>query len=973
MVSTQARVGSVNVLLSVSHGQASASLNAFATGVERTGVRVATGVRGMDRSLLSLNATAARLNAGGFRGLTISALRAGDSVTMLTRAAQALVAVSGGLGLALGATAMIQMSDRATRLTNSLRTVTSGTSELNDVQEALFNISQRTRSSFEATATIYSRTARATETLGFSQEKLLRLTETVQKSFAIGGATTAEAQGAAIQLSQGIASDRFSGEEFRSVAENAPVLLRGMAESLGVTIGKLREMAHAGELTARVVTQAIVDASARIDEEFGRTTATIGQAVQYLDNAILKYVQDSSEVSAASQAVVGGLRSVADNIGPIVSALLLLGATMTATFAGRRLQAIQSSVSAMKATRLAAVDAAAAQERLALATASATRSEWTRQRLAFNKALLAGSLTTAQLERQKKSLSATTRQYHASVAAAQVATLQHSAAMKAATVSSMALSTAGRAVSAAWSFIGGWFGVAMLAVGAAMYATAARAAEVSERTDRYAEAIRGAGGASLNSASEIREAAQALYEVGAAATEASVRLKIMTAEDDLTRFSTDAQIAIRSLGALNGWSSVDIQAQLQALWQEFVTGKRPLEEFLAETDKLSDLDPNTTKIIDKIQGIARSTIAALEALNLYKSGLSSLGSDLAPKGDRVGTATMDQRQEEFDFLKNLALRTNPDLFPSTTTPRGSTRATADDRFDNSVQSIYDRIEALRLERETMNMNLYEQVRREEALKLEQEALKQAREEARRKGETDWQSAQISAEKRAEIDRVTAALAAETVATRQAAQEQEAWNTAAGDTGGLLAQLREGSITLTDALMEMSKILLKLLNDMNLAGGGQGIFGGGAFQSLIGGFLGLSFHGGGTVGSGGNVVQFPTGAPFAGKFHGGGNFGSGGAHGEVLALVEENETIFTQGDTRRIMSNLAMAGAALQSQPARQEVLVRGVFIDDGGVVKMIAQNESMTASARVANAVPAISAGSMDEGRKRRIRPRGGF
>lgn len=968
MVSTAARVGSVNVLLSVSHGQASASLNAFATGVERTGVRVATGVRGMDRSLLSLNATAARLNAGGFRGLTISALRAGDSITMLTRAAQALVAVSGGLGLALGSTALIQMSDRATRLTNSLRTVTNGTSELNDVQEALFNISQRTRSSFEATATIYSRTARATETLGFSQEKLLRLTETVQKSFAIGGATTAEAQGAAIQLSQGIASDRFSGEEFRSVAENAPVLLRGIAESLGVTIGRLREMAHAGELTARVVTQAIVDASARIDEEFARTTATIGQAVQYLDNAILKYVQDSSEVSAASQAVVGGIKLVADNIGGVVSALLLLGATMTAAFAGRRLQAIQDNVAAMKATRVAAVEAAAAQQRLAVATASATRSEWVRQRLAFNKALREGVLTTAQLERQKKSLAATTRQYHASVAAAQMATLQHASAMRAATVSSMAMATAGRVMSTAWAFIGGPFGAALLAIGAAMYVAAQRSAEAAERSSRYADAIRDAGGASLNSAEQIRETARALNEVSQAATEAGVRVRIATAEADLVAFASQADAAIRQMG-----SSLE-EGILRELWQQFEAGRMTLEEFIGKTDELSDLDPDTAAILDKIQGIARQAVAAIATIDVLKEGLATLGSNVAPKGDRVGRATMDQRQDEFDFLKNIALRTNPDLFPDIAKPkRGSTRATADDRFDSSVQAIYDRIAALQLERQTMNMTLYEQVRREEALKLEQEALKQAREEARRKGEADWQSAQISAAKRAEIDQVTAALAAEVVATRQAAQEQEAWNTAAGSAGSLLAQMREGSLTLTDALMEMSKVLLKLLNDMNLAGGGQGIFGGGIFQSFLGGLFGLSFHTGGTVGRGGNVVQFPSGVPYAGKFHGGGNPGSGGDHGEVLALLQENETILAQGDTKRVLAQLSAAGAALQLQPYRQEVVVTGVFIDDGGVVKGIAQNESATASARVAGAVPSISAGSMDESRTRKIRPRGGF
>ena len=973
MVSTAARVGSINVLLQVGHGQASASLNAFAGNVERTGARVATSTRNMDRSMLSLNATAARLNAGGLRGLTISALRAGDSITMLTRAAQALIAVSGGLGLALGATAMVQMSDRATRLSNSLRTVTNSTTELSDVQEALFNISQRTRSSYEATATIYSRTARATETLGVSQEKLLRLTETVQKSFAIGGATTAEAQGAAIQLSQGIASDRFSGEEFRSVAENAPVLLRGMAESLGVTIGRLREMAHAGDLTAKVVTQAIIDASTRIDEEFGRTTATIGQAVQYLDNAILKYVQDSSQVSAASAVVVGGLQSVGNNIDPIVSALLILGTTMVAAFAGRRLSAVQTSIAAhgkflatQKANTAAALGYAQAEATTAARIKAST--------IAAYEMTKAGSVSASTRVKLGRQLQASYAADLAAQKALTVATQQHNAALQASTATGRTFAAVGRTVSAAWSFVGGWFGIAMLAVGAAMYATAARAAEVADRTDRYAEAIKGAGGESLNSTSGIREAARALYEVGAAATEASVRVKILTAEEDLTKFSEDARIAIQTLGALNGWSSVDVQAQLQALWGQFVTGKTPLEDFLAETDKLSDLDPNTTKIVEKIQGIAQATVAALEALNVYKAGLGSLGADMAPKGDRLGQKTLDQAQEEYDVLFNFQRRIDPESFDhikAEKPKKPSTRATADDKFDTSIQAMQDRIAALRLERETMNMTLYEQVRREEALKLEQEALKQAREEARRKGETDWQSAQISAAKRHEIEQITAALAAETVATRRAAQEQEAWNDAAGSAGSLLAQMRDGSLSVTDALMEMSKILLKLLNDMNLAGGGRGIFGGGMLQSFIGGLFGLSFHGGGTVGSGGNVVQFPSGVPYAGKFHGGGNFGSGGAHGEVLALVEQTETIFTQSDTKRIMSSLASAGAAMQMRPAVQEVVVKGVFVDDGGVVKGIAQSESASASARVASAVPSISAGSMDEGRTRRIRPRG--
>src|SRR5690606_32044990 len=121
-----------------------------------------------------------------------------------------------------------------------------------------------------ATVTLYARNTRAAKEFGATQQQMLDVTESIQKAFAIGGASQAEAMGAAIQLSQGIASDRFSGEEYRSVSENAPVLLQEMARHLDVSIGKLREMAHAGELTGKVVVEAILGAKKAIDEDFNK-------------------------------------------------------------------------------------------------------------------------------------------------------------------------------------------------------------------------------------------------------------------------------------------------------------------------------------------------------------------------------------------------------------------------------------------------------------------------------------------------------------------------------------------------------------------------------------------------------------------------------------------------------------------------------------------------------------------------------
>lgn len=268
-------------------------------------------------------------------------------------------AVAVGVGLAsaaAGMAAFVSRADSMRRMANNLRTVTDGATDLRNVQEELFNISQRARAPLEGTVTLYARTARALEHLGTAQSDVLRITETVQKAFAVGGASAAEAQGAAIQLSQGIASDRFSGEEFRSVSENAPVLLRAMATQLGVNIGQLREMAHAGELTGEVVAKSILGASRSIDEDFGKTVSTVEQSFVRLRNATDQYIYDVDSAFGVTENLAKALNSLADNFdsvgssaGLALSGLAAFGIARAGVAGGR---ALAGSVSGARANAL---------------------------------------------------------------------------------------------------------------------------------------------------------------------------------------------------------------------------------------------------------------------------------------------------------------------------------------------------------------------------------------------------------------------------------------------------------------------------------------------------------------------------------------------------------------------------------------------------------------------------------------------
>lgn len=278
--------------------------------------------------------------------------RATDATTQLRAAIVGLSSLAtGSLTGAFSAAFLVQTADKARLLSNQIKTVTNSTADFAAIQESLFDVSQRTRSSFEATTTLYARMARATQTFGTSQKDLLRVTETIQKAFAIGGATPQEAQGAAIQLSQGIASDRFSGEEFRSVAENAPVLLKGIADSLGVNIGKLREMAHAGELTAQVVTDAILRSSEGIDKAFAKTVPTVAQSWTLLNNAILRYAGASDEAYGVTEKIAGAIAGLANNLEDVMYWVTRVVGGLAAIYGARKLVlGAQGQVAGVRAT-----------------------------------------------------------------------------------------------------------------------------------------------------------------------------------------------------------------------------------------------------------------------------------------------------------------------------------------------------------------------------------------------------------------------------------------------------------------------------------------------------------------------------------------------------------------------------------------------------------------------------------------------
>ena len=85
--------------------------------------------------------------------------------------------------------------------------------------------------------------------------------ETVYKGFnavALASGTSAEAaSGAFLQLSQALGSGRLQGDEFRSVAEQVPGILKLVANEMGVTVDQLKQLGSEGKITSDVLINAL--------------------------------------------------------------------------------------------------------------------------------------------------------------------------------------------------------------------------------------------------------------------------------------------------------------------------------------------------------------------------------------------------------------------------------------------------------------------------------------------------------------------------------------------------------------------------------------------------------------------------------------------------------------------------------------------------------------------------------------------
>ncbi|MCT8687952.1 tape measure protein [Glaesserella parasuis] len=372
---------------------------------------------------------------------------------------QALLALSGIGG---GISHLLALADKMQSLRNQVQFVTSSMTEMNQVQKELFEIAQRTRGSLEATTTLYTRSARALKDYGYAQKDILQFTETMNKAMAVGG-VSAEAQASALfQLSQALGSGQLQGDEFKTIAESAPIILDVLAEYMGKSRAEVKKLAGEGQLTSKLIFEAFNGSTEKINQKFEQMPLSFGGAMQQMENAFMKFADEQNRTLGITENLAAGISFLAQNFEYLAGVLLAIaagnGAKFISTLVLARVEThrqAQASLIAAKATQTqAAAELAAAQAKMNLLNSEMQLARTKKARAAIE----------AKMAQQAQVITGL-------INAEAVAMNNLATASQRASIASNAAAGAKNLLSGALGLIGGPAGAATIAAGALFYFT----------------------------------------------------------------------------------------------------------------------------------------------------------------------------------------------------------------------------------------------------------------------------------------------------------------------------------------------------------------------------------------------------------------------------------------------------------------------------------------------------------------------
>ena len=288
---------------------------------------------------------------GGLKKVEGQSNKTRSALTNLSKAGTGLVGVLTRLGTAAAVTNFAKAGVEADRTAKRLANLTGRFGETEKVQKFAAQAAETYGLSQTAAQNAVSDLYGRLRPMGIALSDIETVFKGVSTASSQMGLSVADTEGVMLQLSQALGSGKLQGDEFRSIMERLPSIGQAVANSMGVTVGQLKELSSSGKITTEEIIKALQglantappppDAYKQFQAALADLNTEIGTkllpALTPLVNFASKALNAFSQLPEPVQTFVvalGGIGAAAVVFAPIISAITTLGPLITGLVTG---------------------------------------------------------------------------------------------------------------------------------------------------------------------------------------------------------------------------------------------------------------------------------------------------------------------------------------------------------------------------------------------------------------------------------------------------------------------------------------------------------------------------------------------------------------------------------------------------------------------------------------------------------------
>lgn len=217
-----------------------------------------------------------------------------DKIERANTSGNTLLNTIRNIAITLGGIATVKklfdLSDEMTNNRARLNLIIDDGGSVEELQNKIFASSMNARASYQTTTDIVTKLGLQAGKAFKNNDELIGFAEQLNKTFVISGTNATGIESTMYNLTQALSTGVLRGQDLNSVFSNAPQIVQNIADYLDVSIGKIRDMAAQGKISAQIVKNAMLKAADETNAKFDKMPMTWNQIWIKMKNIAIKAV-----------------------------------------------------------------------------------------------------------------------------------------------------------------------------------------------------------------------------------------------------------------------------------------------------------------------------------------------------------------------------------------------------------------------------------------------------------------------------------------------------------------------------------------------------------------------------------------------------------------------------------------------------------------------------------------------------------